>query len=72
MAEWSGRVTKTQVSDLEPKIAANFPRFIHHDRDRIESCARISPWVAQLTVSFPLLFSALASSYGPPKPRSDA
>lgn len=65
-------MTASRVSDGTSETDTRLLRFIHHDRDRIEACAGIAPRVAQLAVSFPLLFAALASSYGPHKPRVDA
>lgn len=55
-----------------PEMARHLARFHHHDRNQIEACAQISPRVAQLAISFPLLFSVLASSYGPPAARASA
>ena len=57
---------------VTPEIAAQFQRFVHLDQRQINSVGRISPRVAQLAVSFPLLFSVLTYPYGPYGPRADA
>jgi hypothetical protein len=47
-------------------------RFIKHDAARLAGCAALSPRIAQLAVSFPLLFSQLANLYGPERRRRNA
>lgn len=55
-----------------PTRNATITRFVHHDHNRLSACARIAPRVAQLQHSFPLLFSMLASQYGPAAQREEA
>ncbi len=53
-------------------IETQMSRFIKHDAARLSACATLSPRVAQLAVSFPLLFSQLANLYGPEHRRRNA
>lgn len=55
-----------------PSIETQMSRFIKHDAARLAACAALSPRVAQLAVSFPLLFSQLANLYGPEHRRRNA
>ncbi len=65
-------MTASLPPELSPDIAAQCLRFVHLDQRRVLSTAAISPRVAQLAVSFPLLFSVLTYPYGPCTPRGDA
>ena len=55
-----------------PSIETQMSRFIKHDAIRLAACAALSPRVAQLAVSFPLLFSQIANLYGPERRRRNA
>lgn len=55
-----------------PSIEAQMSRFVKHDTARLAACAALSPRIAQLAVSFPLLFSQLANLYGPERRRRNA
>lgn len=55
-----------------PSIETQMSRFVKHDAARLAACAALSPRVAQLAVSFPLLFSQLANLYGPERRRRNA
>ena len=46
-------------------IAAQLQRFGNRYRARLDACAALSPRIAQLSISFPVLFFALATRYGP-------
>lgn len=59
------------LPDVTPEFATHLLRFIHHDPQQINAVASISPRVAQLAISFPLLFSVLAYPYGPANLRDD-
>lgn len=65
-------MTSLQLPDVTPEITTHLRRFIHLDQAMLVACARISPRVAQLAISFPLLFAALANAYDPLKARTDA
>ena len=62
----------SKTPELSPEIASHLLRFLHLDPSRVQSCAQLSPRVAQLAGSFPLLFAVLTYAYGSPQLRSDA
>jgi hypothetical protein len=47
-------------------------RYPYPSRERLHQCAAISPRIAELAATFPLLFFALATNYGPLQHRRDA
>lgn len=53
-------------------LEAQLARFPHMHRERLRQCAKVSRRVAELAFSHPLLYSALATHYGPLNARLEA
>lgn len=53
-------------------LAAQLARFQGHTQSHLAAAATISPRIAQLAFSFPLLFAALATGHGPDDNRAKA
>jgi hypothetical protein len=57
---------------LDRKLAAHITRFLDFEGERMAEYAAVSPRIAQLSVSFPLLFALLTQPYGSLDTRMEA
>lgn len=65
-------MSQSELFDVDQDTAAQIGRFNAKNIDRLHGCAELSPRLAQLAFSFPVLFFALASAYGPLAARREA